>query len=137
MAAKSLRAFLYPTKPENVEIVISERFKDEDGNPVKWELRPLSLGEAQALADECQKTDAKGNKQFDVKAYNRKLVAKSVVFPDLKDAELQSQYAVLGEDALLNTMLTYGEYLRLFAKVDEINSAKDDDINTLVKEAKN
>lgn len=136
MAAKSLRAFLYPTKPANVEIVISERFKDEDGNSVKWELRPLSLGEAQALADESYVLDAKGNKQFDLKAYNRKMVAKSVVFPNLKDAELQAHYNVLGEVELLNVMLTYSEYERLFVKADKLNSAKED-INDLVKEAKN
>ena len=45
----TLSAFLHPEVPENKEIVISKRFKDENGNVVPFVIRPLSEEETSAL----------------------------------------------------------------------------------------
>ncbi|MNC83125.1 Phage XkdN-like protein [compost metagenome] len=60
----------------------------------------------------------------------------SVVYPDLKDAELQKSYGVLGADQLLRKMLLPGEYATLLQKVQSINGF-DKDVNELADEVKN
>ncbi len=64
------------------------------------------------------------------------MTASAVVFPDLKNTELQSAYGVLGESALLQKMLYVGEYAELAQKVRELSSL-DEDINEDIEEAKN
>ena len=73
---------------------------------------------------------------MDRTAYTHALVAAAVVYPDLKSAELQKAYGVLGEAELLNAMLTIGEYATLSQAVTEL-SGLDEDINDLIEEAKN
>ncbi|MOA16947.1 Phage XkdN-like protein [compost metagenome] len=68
--------------------------------------------------------------------YLAKLAVASVVYPDLKDAELQRSYSVLGADILLKRMLLSGEYAALIQKVQELNGY-DRDMNDLVEEVKN
>ncbi|MNZ62124.1 Phage XkdN-like protein [compost metagenome] len=68
--------------------------------------------------------------------YLAKLVMTSVVYPDLKDAELQKSYGVLGADQLLRKMLLPGEYATLLQKVQSINGF-DKDVNELADEVKN
>jgi hypothetical protein len=62
--------------------------------------------------------------------------ATAVVYPDLKNAELQKSYGVMGEERLLKAMLSAGEYVQLSGKIAEINGF-DNDVNELVDEAKN
>ena len=45
--------------------------------------------------------------------YIHELTATAVVFPDLKNAELQKAYGVLGEAELLKTMLYVGEFAEI------------------------
>lgn len=53
----SLTAFLAQNagKVENVTYIASERFKDEAGNPIPWELRCISNEEDDALRKSCTK----------------------------------------------------------------------------------
>lgn len=123
---------------ENEKHVISERFVDEDGNPIPWEIRALSEEENQAIRKSCTKVSGKkGPKvpETDFDAYLTKMTAASVVFPNLKDAELQKSYGVLGSDELLKTMLTAGEYARLIQVTQDVNGFRD--MDELVEEAKN
>ena len=58
------------------------------------------------------------------------------MFPNLKDKELQDSYGVMGDDKLLKTMLTAGEYANYLEKVQEVNGF-DVPMDELVEEAKN
>ena len=49
MTSKSLAAFLQPKQVQNKEVVISDRFLDEAGKPVPFEIRPILTDEAQSL----------------------------------------------------------------------------------------
>ncbi|MDM9734700.1 phage portal protein, partial [Clostridioides difficile] len=53
----NLSAFLSQNaiKNENVMYVASDRFLDEEGKPIKWELRVLSSEEDEALRRKCTK----------------------------------------------------------------------------------
>lgn len=127
-------------KRENRKLVVSERFRDKNG-PVEWELRPISATEDEELRRSCTKrVPVPGKKNqftqdFDANAYLAKLAAASVVFPNLKDAELQNSYHVMGDEQLLKVMLYKDEFDRLTELLVADSGAED--LNQLVNEAKN
>lgn len=129
-------------KQENVKFAVSKSFIGSDGKPIEWELRPVTADEDEAIrraATRKVKVAGRSNQytsEMDANTYLAKLTATSVVFPDLKNAELQNSYKVMGEEALLKAMLTGGEFIALSGKVAEINGF-DNDINEAVEEAKN
>ncbi len=132
----SLKAFLNPIAPRNERVVISKRFT-ENNVAVSWELRPILQDENEAIMKKHTKTDRKtGAENLNRTAYIAELTAAAVVYPDLKDAELQKAYGVLGEGELLKKMLMVGEYAVLIQKVQEL-SGLDTDPNDLVAEVKN
>lgn len=140
MATDTLNAFL----AENVEtvankkVVISKRFKGADGNPVEWELRPISS----ALNDELQRRatvqrNERGRviRETDQVKYMGLFLAESVVYPDLNNAKLQDSYGVKSADALLKKMLLVGEMNTLAQEVSELSNLEG--MSELVDEAKN
>lgn len=132
----SLKAFLNPVIPENERFVVSKRFV-ENGKPVEWEIKPIMQEENDRLMKKYTKRDKKNQTEiFDRQAYITELTASAVVYPDLKNEELQKAYGVLGETALLKKMLLVGEYGTIVQKVQSL-SGLDEDINELVEEAKN
>ncbi len=131
----SLKAFLNPIQIENKEVIVSNRFQ-EDGKPVPFIIRPITQKENEQLIKKYTKRDKKGNETFDRTGYIHELTARAVVFPDLKNAELQKAYGVLGEVELLKTMLYAGEFAELGQAVQEL-SGLDTDINEEIEEAKN
>ena len=131
-----LEAFLNPVQPQNEKVVVSKRFV-EDGKPVPWEVRPILQDENDKLMKKYTKKDKKTNTEsFDRQGYITELIASAVVFPDLKNAELQKAYGVMGEAELIKKMLLVGEFATLTQKVQAL-SGLDEDINDLVEEAKN
>ena len=120
---------------EEVEYVASKRFVDADGNPVKWILKPVSSRDDNAIKDECIKFKGK-ERGFDAAKYQVKLCAAAVVFPNLKSTELQDNYGVRGEEALLLELLPIsGEFNALLNKVNEISSPES--LEEMIDEAKN
>lgn len=125
------------TPVEEIEFVVSDRFKDADGEPIKWKLKAISSKVESAIRDECTKFNPKkGTSDFDSSKYNAKVCASTVVFPNLKDAELQDNYGVRGEVELLQEMLTGGEFIGLVRKVTDI-SIPDEVTEEMIDEAKN
>ncbi len=122
------------------DFIVSDRFKDGDGRAIPWKLRTMTEAENEEIRKSATRL-AKGANGAKVKEtvpeeYLGKLVVASVVFPDLKNAELQKSYGVMGADALVKKMLLAGEYSALVQKVQEINGF-DRDISTAVDEIKN
>lgn len=122
------------------EFVVSNRFKDKDGNPVPWKLRSISEAENEMIRKSATKMVKGANgarvPETNPQEYLAKLAVESIIFPNLKDAELQKSYAVIGAEHLIRKMLLSGEYAALIQKVQEINGF-DRDINELVDEVKN
>ena len=52
----NLTAFLAQNakRVENVKLVVSDRFTDEDGKPLEWEVRCISSREDETLRRDCQ-----------------------------------------------------------------------------------
>ena len=77
-----------------------------------FRIRPMTQRENESIWKRCGE---------DEKRYEDAVLAESVVFPDLKDAELQNSYGVVGAERLLKKLLLAGEYDRLRMAVEEIN----------------
>jgi hypothetical protein len=112
---------------ENIKVVISNRFLDENGDPEVWELRCLERQEEESIRDSAKVKKpipgqrGKSKETFNADLYQNRILAASVVYPNLKDAKLQDDWGVKGEDKLLRAMLIPGEHYRLLEKVQEIN----------------
>lgn len=122
------------------DFVVSERFKDAKGSAVPWKIRTMSEAENEEIRKSTtrQVKGRNGQKTTETnpEEYLAKLAVASVVFPDLKNAELQKSYGILGAESLLRKMLLSGEYAGLIQKVQEINGF-DRDINQDIEEIKN
>ncbi len=126
-------------KVENEKYVASERFLGEDGQPMEWELRTLTKMEEEEIMRSCYKAIEKNGKvlnSFDDILFTGKVVASSVVYPELNNRELQDSYRTMSNDQLLKAMLTANEYLRLQVKLNVMGSKKVT-LNDKVEQAKN
>lgn len=140
----NLTAFLAQNKvkKENVKFVASTSFVDENGKPIEWEIKAITSQENDDIKQQCTKRVKVAGKagaftmEIDPMLYVGKLAAACTVFPDLKNAELQNSYGVMGDDALLKAMLNAGEYTNYTNKVSEVNGF-DETINDAIEEAKN
>lgn len=141
--AKSLSAFLAQNakKVDNRKITASNRFLDEDGRPMEWEITCITAGENQKIRKESVRnipvTGKRGQytQDFDVAQYQAKLAVRCTVFPDLNDKELQDSYGALSAEQLISTMLTPGEFDDYILAITELNGFNTE--GELVDEAKN
>lgn len=135
----ALAAFLKQNRKEveTVKFVASDRFVDENGKPIEWEIKPLKSKEAENIRSQCRSYGKGGKVNFDNAKFNRMVAAKCTVYPNLNDAELQDSYGVMGAENLIVEMLDCdGDYMRYVNKCSEVNNWKDTDAE-LVEEAKN
>ncbi len=95
------------------KVVVSKNVKDEKNQEIEWELKKLSFVEIEELLLGCKGRNDKIN--YIKSIY--KLMAESVVKPDLSDRELQSKYGVDCREMLLRVMLTPDEYGELLKKI--------------------
>ena len=107
------------------ECSIAPRFQ-QDGKEMLWKIRAIS----QAENVEIWKKSGENPKR-----YESMVLAASVVFPDLKGADLQDSYGVMGAEALLKAMLTSGESANYFQKAQEVCGFTP--IEELTEQAKN
>ena len=126
MAEKTLKAFFKENviKKAPVQYTASKRMVGEDGKPVPWEIRVLTNEEMDSLRDACTKRiPVKGTKdwkmEFDQDKFMIEMTLKSVVFPNLNDAELQGNWDSIGAEELLKAMLTPGELADLYSAVSQ------------------
>ena len=103
---------------------------------MQFVIRPLEQEVCDKVQRTCVKTDKKGNSEFDRFKYVDEITAAAVVFPDLKNADLQKAYGALGEVKLLKKMLYTNEYNALVEAVQDL-SGMDDDFDDLKNDAKN
>ena len=128
-------------KIENKKVVVSNRFKDENGKPIPFEIKALSADENDELQRRCMISipvpgqRGQYTRELDQIKYTAMLLTESVVYPDLNEAALQDSYGVRGGEALLRKMLYTGEYNLLAQEVMALS--KVEALADLVAEAKN
>lgn len=128
---------------ENEKYAATSSLCDESGKPLLWEIRHISSKENDDLRESCmmevQVTGKPGvyRQKFKTNEYIRKLVARSVAYPDLYDAELQDSYSVKTPEDLLMAMVDDpGEYNEFVAYVQKFQGF-DVSFSDKVDEAKN
>lgn len=144
----SLKAFFKANKKTrpNVKFVVSEGFTDDAGKALEWELTPLTSVKNNKIMESCYYDKRTGvgkqtEQRFNQIAYQTRMAAASVVYPDLADAELQNSYGATNKTDLLVAMLDAAEMSGLSAKIAEISGfdaeEQDDQFNADVESAKN
>ena len=90
---------------------------DDNGKPLEWEFRHISSKINEELRDECTTDVPVAGKpnlfrpKTQLSKYIQKMIAASVVMPDLYDKELQDSYGVTTPEELLLAMVDNpGEY---------------------------
>ena len=141
----NLSLFLKKNKvqKENTFYAATKSLCDEKGNPLKWELKAITTKDNDEIRDDCTiEVPVKGKpNMFRPKVnsalYAAKMLAASVVFPDLNNAELQDSYGVTTPHYLVREMVDDpGEYNDFVAFVQEFNGFTND-MDDKVAEAKN
>lgn len=139
-----LNRFLKENKivKENTFYPATKSLTDEEGNPLLWEIKPLTTKRNEELRDSCtREIPVKGKpnvykEKIDATKYTAKLIAESVVFPDLYNKKLQDSYGVMTPEALIMEMIDDpGEYASFAQFITEFNGFTD--INDDIEEAKN
>lgn len=116
---------------------------DENGAPLEWEFRHITSKENEDIRESCMTevpVPGKSNQfrpRIKSSLYVQKMIAASVVCPDLYDAELQDSYGVkTPEDLLLALVDDPSEYNDLAVFVQKFNGFNVS-LNEKVEEAKN
>lgn len=122
---------------EPIEKVIKIGGKDK-----KMKFKPISATKGDELRKKCTKISFyKGQKiqETDEDKFIANQIIETTTYPDLKNAELQAAWGVMGAEELLEAMKTRmrdGEYADWSNAVVEINGY-DKGMQELIKEAKN
>lgn len=105
---------------------VTKSLCDEQGNPLNWEFKHITSKENEEIRESCTieipVTGKPGMYRQKMKSslYIQRMIAASVVTPDLYDAELQDSYDVKTPEELLLAMVDDpGEYNDLAAYVQK------------------
>lgn len=129
-----LSAFLNPVSAEQErEVVISNRFQDEKGNPVPFRIRAITQEENDKIVNSCKRRLKNGEDTVDTRLLGRKLVVAATVEPDFRSAEMCEHFGTLDPLEVPGKMLLSGEYTRLMEAINDLSGFNDD----AVAEAKN
>lgn len=127
---------------ENEKYAPTRSLMDE-GKPLLWEFRHITSKENEEIRENCTmdvQVTGKPNiyrPRLDSRKYMSKLIAASVVYPDLLDKELQDSYGVMTPEELLFELVNdAGEYQDLAAWVQAFQGFGKS-MNEKVDEAKN
>ena len=141
----NLSLFLKKNKivKENTKFAATKSLCDEKGNPLEWEIKPITTRENDDIREACMiEVPVKGKPnmfrpKMNTAKYGAKMLAASIVYPDLMDAELQDSYGVSTPDELIKEMIDDpGEYNDFLAFVQEFNGFTTN-MEDKVEEAKN
>lgn len=128
---------------ENTKYPATKSLVDENGNPLLWEIKPLTTAEDEAIRESCMMdvpVTGKPNMyrpKLNTSKYITKMTAASIVEPNLYDSELQDSYGVKTPEDLLKEMIDDpGEFNDLVAFVQNFNGYNTT-LEDKIEEAKN
>lgn len=116
---------------QNAMFAVTKSLIDENGEPLLWEIKPLTTKENESIRDACtMEVPVKGKPNMyrpkvDMNKYQAKLICSAVVFPDLHNAELMDSYGVMTPEDLIKEMVDDpAEYTDLLMFVQKISGFK-------------
>ena len=105
---------------KNEKFAPTQSLRDENRKPLEWEFKKISAKENEEIRDACtMEVQVKGKPNMfrpkvKTSEYLAKMIAASVVYPDLYDKELQDSYGVMTPEDLVYAMVdNAGEYQEL------------------------
>jgi hypothetical protein len=123
-----------------IEKVITERYKDEEGNPVPFKFKAIPSKQLDDIKKECTKTFyVKGQKieKSDNERFVAKVAIETTLYPNFKNEELLDSYNCVDPVDLAHEILYLpGEYTDWVEAAFKVNGF-DDKFEDLVAEAKN
>ena len=123
-----LKAFLQPPiTGKTKEVVVSDRFVDENGTIQPFVIQAISQEKNAELSENSKNekiVDGTPMPMLDNGLYTKRLMLECVKEPDLNDSELCKYYGVIDPLEVLGRMLSIGEYQNLSAEIMGINGLK-------------
>lgn len=138
----NIKYFLNPVVEDTTkDVIISKRFKDENGNPVPFKIKIITQAENEKIKRKAS-TPIKRNgvivgENFDQIKYGNLLLLESVVDPNFADAELCKSCGTLDPLEVPGKLLYAAEYNKLVREINAFNGFVEDETITLEEEAKN
>lgn len=133
----NLSAFLHPAVPAaEKEVFVSDRFRDEKGEPVPFKIKALTQEENDAISRQCRRTkmvNGQPVENLNTSEYSRRIVLAGTVEPNFAAKELCDHFQVLDPAQVPGKMLLAGEFSRLMKAIMELSGFGGD----LEEEAKN
>lgn len=134
-----LKGFLQPSPMGTTkEVIISDRFKGEDGKPLPFKIQVIDQDTNNKLIRMSTKQKMqKGNmvSELDQDEYGKRLVVECTVEPNFRDTEMCNYYGVADPLLVPGKMLSAGEHGNLIEKINEINGFVE--VDKIKDEAKN
>jgi hypothetical protein len=135
----NLQQFLNENTVDNVtaEVIISPRFKDENGEPLKFKIRAITGEDHKNYVNECMKLNAKTKQMyFDNKKFYELVIINATIEPNFKDATSIKQLNCVTPERYLYKVLLAGEIETLAQEISAL-SGFDVGMDELRAEAKN
>lgn len=134
----TLQEFLNANPVEGLtdEVIVSPRFKDAEGNLLKFKIKALSGSEFEDVRKRSMEIKKKGKLEFNAQRFNNTVVINNTLEPNFKDAESIKKLGCVEPEAYLNKVLLPGEIATLAEHIQRL-SGFDVDMDDLVDEAKN
>lgn len=127
---------------QNVMHPVTKSLTDEKGEPLLWEIKPLTTKENESIREACTidvPVKGKPNQyrpKVDMNKYQTKLICAAIVSPDLNDTELQNSYGVMTPEELIKEMVDDpAEYTDLMIFIQQLSGFKT--LQEEIDEAKN
>lgn len=134
----TLQDFLNSNPVDNLteEVVVSNRFKDKEGNFLKFKIKAMSGPEFEDVRKRSTTIQKKGKVEFNAQRFNNTSVINNTLEPSFKDAESIKKLGCSTPEEYLNKVLLPGEIATLAEHIQKL-SGFDTDMEELVEEAKN
>lgn len=117
----NLSAFLHPAPIQDVlEVIVSDRFRDENGKIIPFKIRPLTQEENEALSKQCRrsrKVNGQPVEYLDQAEYSRRVVAAGTIEPNFAAKEICDFYKVMDPTQVPSKMLRAGEFAALMKAI--------------------
>lgn len=125
-------------KKENAFFAATKSLRDGDGNPLKWEVRPITTREDEGIREACTVFDSTtGRFRLDANGYMAKIAAAAVVEPNLYNVNLQNSYGVNTPEELIKEMLDDPNEYQAFVKFVQRFGELDVSMEERIDKAKN
>lgn len=126
----NLKAFFNPVyKEETIEVVVSDRFVDEQNQPVPFKLKSLTQDQIESISKRSYREvnyNGKKVRELDKLMHLNRCIVEACIQPNFKDHELCVAYGTEDPAQLPQKMLLTREYEKLARAFMKLNGLEDD-----------